>query len=289
MGRSECERAGKHELWPCPRVGWSPDLDRYLARGSRPISLERRLATLPGLETITGQIADLIAVLRAEQARRQAGIEIRRPARKNLVFTGGPGTGKFRTARALARLYKGPGPADPRAPHRDRRRGPGRCHPRDTATQVAEAIKPRGALLLITGADTWHDLPDRGQHLLGCLYQQMTAAHRDREGHPGELAIILSGRKDPLHALLAASPRWPPAFPPSSTSPATPRPARQHRHRPGQRSRALPDPGAQRKATAVLAEAEKRHATGNARLAVRLLNQATTQPGPPRHRRIPPS
>ena len=35
-------------------------------------------------------------------------------------------------------------------------------------------------------------------------------------------------------------------------------------------------PGAQRKAAAaVLAEAEKRHATGNARLAVRLLNQAT--------------
>ena len=38
------------------------------------------LAALPGLETVTGPIADLIAVLRAEQARRQAGIEIRRPA-----------------------------------------------------------------------------------------------------------------------------------------------------------------------------------------------------------------
>src|SRR5205814_8224521 len=36
---------------------------------------------------------------------------------------------------------------------------------------------------------------------------------------------------------------------------------------------------AQRKAAAVLAEAEKRHATGNARLAVRLLNQATTSQG----------
>jgi hypothetical protein len=36
---------------------------------------------------------------------------------------------------------------------------------------------------------------------------------------------------------------------------------------------------AQRKAAAVLAEAEKRYATGNARLAVRLLNQATTSQG----------
>ena len=64
------------------------------------------LAALTGLETVTGQIVDLIAVLRAEQARRQAGIEIRRPAWKDLVFTGGPGTGKSRAARALARLYK---------------------------------------------------------------------------------------------------------------------------------------------------------------------------------------
>ena len=64
------------------------------------------LAALPGLETVAGQIADLIAVLRAEQARRRAGIEIRRSAWKNLVFTGGPGSGKSRAARALASLYK---------------------------------------------------------------------------------------------------------------------------------------------------------------------------------------
>lgn len=55
------------------------------------------LAALPGLETVTEQLAPLIAVLRAEQARRQVGITIRRPAWKNLVFTGGPGTGKSRT------------------------------------------------------------------------------------------------------------------------------------------------------------------------------------------------
>ena len=44
-------------------------------------------------------------MLRAEQARRQAGIAISRPAWKNLVFTGGPGTGKSRAARAVARVY----------------------------------------------------------------------------------------------------------------------------------------------------------------------------------------
>ena len=63
------------------------------------------LAALPGLETVTEQLAGPIAVLRAEQARRQAGIEISRPAWKNLVFTGGPGSGKTRAARAVARVY----------------------------------------------------------------------------------------------------------------------------------------------------------------------------------------
>jgi len=53
-----------------------------------------------------GQLAPLITVLRAEQGRRKAGIAISRPAWKNLVFTGGPGTGKSRAAAATARLYR---------------------------------------------------------------------------------------------------------------------------------------------------------------------------------------
>lgn len=64
------------------------------------------LAALAGLEQVAGQIAPVIAVLRAEQARRRAGIEIRRPAWKNLVFAGGPGVGKSRAARAVARRYQ---------------------------------------------------------------------------------------------------------------------------------------------------------------------------------------
>jgi stage V sporulation protein K len=64
-----------------------------------------RLAGLPGLEAVTGQLAGTIAVLRTELARRQAGTEVTRPAWKNLVFTGGPGSGKTRAARAVARIY----------------------------------------------------------------------------------------------------------------------------------------------------------------------------------------
>ena len=64
------------------------------------------LTALPGLEMAADQLAPLITVLRAEQARRKAGIAISRPAWKNLVFTGGPGAGKSRAATAIARLYR---------------------------------------------------------------------------------------------------------------------------------------------------------------------------------------
>lgn len=52
------------------------------------------LGGLPGLKAVRDQLAERITVLQAEQARRNAGAEIRRPAWKNLVFTGGPDTGK---------------------------------------------------------------------------------------------------------------------------------------------------------------------------------------------------
>ena len=64
------------------------------------------LAGLPGLETVTEQLAGAIAVVRAEQARRDAGVAVARPARKNMIFTGGPGSGKSRAAAAVGRVYR---------------------------------------------------------------------------------------------------------------------------------------------------------------------------------------
>jgi hypothetical protein len=88
------------------------------------------LASLPGLEAVSGQLAGLIAVLRAEQARRQAGAAVRRPAWKNLVFTGGrvparPGRpGPFPGGHRLPRLHRRTARRDLRHPGRR-----GRVHP----------------------------------------------------------------------------------------------------------------------------------------------------------------
>lgn len=64
------------------------------------------LAALPGLEVVAGQLEPLmITVLRAEQARRKAGIAISRPAWKNLVSPAAPAPAS-------------PAPPPPRTPRR---------------------------------------------------------------------------------------------------------------------------------------------------------------------------
>jgi stage V sporulation protein K len=150
------------------------------------------LADLPGLKTVRDQLAERIVVLRAEQARRNAGAEIRRTAWKNLVFTGGPGTGKSRAAAAVARGYRDLGllslghtaevaAADLIA-----------SELQETARLVDEAacLIP-GGVLMITGAHAWDDLPDHGHQMLCCLYQLLTQV-RDRAREA--LAVILAGR-----------------------------------------------------------------------------------------------
>ena len=121
-----------------------------------------------------GQLTPLVTVLRAEQARRTAGIAISRPAWKNLVFTGGPGTGKSRAAAAIARLYRDLGVLSYGNLIELHAADLAGATVRDTATQIREAVKVTGDLVMITGVHAWHDLPGHGQHLLRCLYQLLT-------------------------------------------------------------------------------------------------------------------
>ena len=232
------------------------------------------LAALAGLEMAAGQLAPLLTVLRAERARRKAGIAISRPAWKNLVFTGGPGTGKSRAAAVVAGLYRDLGVLRYgnliEIPALDL---PG-ATPRDTAAQVTEAVKVTGDLVMITGAHAWHDLPDHGQHLLRCLYQILTEA---RKFHGDELTVILAGQAGPLRDMLHATPAMAARFPAVIDFPGyTPAQLTAILHALAAEAGLTLTSDATRKAAAVLADAENGHATGNARLAVQLLTQATT-------------
>jgi hypothetical protein len=208
-------------LWTCTAswtAGWLGTLDGKVTAvdGAPGLDQDREhdmggLAGLPGLEAVSGQLAERIAVLRAELARRRAGTTVTRPAWKNLVFTGGPGSGKTRAARAVTRIYTELGllafghlceiaAADLVG-----------TTLQETGTLVGEAARrAAGDLLMINDAHAWHDLPDRGRHLLRCLYQELTGS---RDHSDGQLAVILAGRASPLRDLLRASPALAARFP----------------------------------------------------------------------------
>ena len=122
-------------------------------------------------------------------------------------------------------------------------------------------------------ADTWYRLPDRGQHLLRCLYKELTYF---RDHLDGQLAVILAGQTDPLRDLLRTNPALAARFPAVVDFPG---------YTAGQFAAIFAalaseagftlTPGAARKAATVLAQSEADHPSGNARLAVRLLDQAT--------------
>ena len=192
--------------------GPGQDLDREPGMGG--------LAGLPGLEAVGEQLAGLIAVLRAEQARRQAGMAVTRAAWKNLVFTGGPGCGKTRAARAVARLYTGLGLLAFGHLREIAAADLAGTTLQETGTLVADAARRAGGdLLMINDAHAWYGLPDRGRHVLGCLYQELTFS---RDHAAGQLAVILAGRAARSATCCAPAPLWPPGSRWSSTSPAAP-------------------------------------------------------------------
>jgi hypothetical protein len=111
-------------------------------------------------------------------------------------------------------------------------------------------------------------LPDRGRHLLRCLYKELTDS--------GRLAVILAGQQGPLRDMLHASPALAARFPavidfPGYTAAQL---AAIFAALAGEAGFTL-TPDAARKAAAVLAEAD--HGAGNARLAVQLLDEVTVR------------
>jgi SpoVK/Ycf46/Vps4 family AAA+-type ATPase len=250
-------------------VNPAQDLDQAREQGLS------KLASLPGLQAVSEQLARRIAVLQAEQARRRAGMAITRPAWKNLIFTGAPGSGKSRAAKAVARTYQGLGLLSLATVVEVTAADLASTTSRETATLVSEAARSAiGRILMINDAHAWHHLPDRGQQVLRCLNQELTES---RELKRNALAVILAGHAGPLRDLLHASPALAARFPAVIDFPG---------YTPGQLAAifatlaseaglTLTDTAAHKAAT-VLTQAQNNHGPGNARLAVQLLNEATT-------------
>jgi transcriptional regulator with XRE-family HTH domain len=230
-------------------------------------------ASLRGLDAVRGQLGDVIAVLEAEQSRRNAGSVVRRPAWKNLVFTGGAGRGKSRAAAAVGQAYRKLGVLSAGHALEVAAADLAGSGTRETAKLLAEAVRPAlGGILVINGAHDWYRLPDHGQQVSRGLYKQLTQCRSELKD---DIAVILAGQADPLRKLLGGHPSLAARFQAVIDFPGyTPE------HLAAIFSALVDEAGlrltvaAGRKAAAVLAQAEGDEGSGNARLAVRLLNQA---------------
>jgi hypothetical protein len=156
------------------------------------------IAGLAGLEEVRSQLEEWLAVVRAERARADLGMQISRPTWKNLIFTGGPGTGKSWVARSLAGTYRELGFVEGGQVLEAAAASMAGTTVRETRRLVNDAVgRALGQMLMITGAQAWRDMPDGGAAALTALYEELSAVrHR--------LVVVLTGEAAPVGELLAA-------------------------------------------------------------------------------------
>jgi SpoVK/Ycf46/Vps4 family AAA+-type ATPase len=159
------------------------------------------LERLVGLNTVKRQLANVIAVVQANQERSKAGMAQVTPG-LHLVFTGPPGTGKTTVARLVARLYAAagalPGSNFTEVGRADLVAG----YVGQTAIKTAEVIsKTRPGVLFIDEAYSLTPThgTDFGAEAISTLVKSM-------EDHRTDFAVIAAGYGDEMTEFVGSNP-----------------------------------------------------------------------------------
>jgi SpoVK/Ycf46/Vps4 family AAA+-type ATPase len=159
------------------------------------------LERLVGLEAVKAQVRSVIAVVRANKARAEAGYTPVNPG-LHLVFTGSPGTGKTTVARLIARLYAACGALPDSKLTEVDRSDLVAGYVGQTALRTAEVIRrSRPGVLFIDEAYALAPShgSDFGAEAIATLVKAM-------EDHRHELAVIVAGYEEEMDRFLTSNP-----------------------------------------------------------------------------------
>ena len=158
------------------------------------------LESLVGLTTIKEDVKELMAFVKIQKLRKDAGLKSV-PVSLHLVFTGNPGTGKTTVARIIGRLYKQIGVLSQGQLVEVDRSGLVAGYVGQTALKTQEQIKKAmGGVLFIDEAYALAQKDDAfGQESIDTVLKAM-------EDHRDDLVVIVAGYTKPMEKFINSNP-----------------------------------------------------------------------------------